>query len=299
MSLQIIQNYMKHDKRIILLKNKINKGTFVARNIGSLYAKGKYIILPDPDDIISKNILKYCYNIAEKNNYEIIRFTTYNGAGLLGYKKYVYKLGNNNVDRQQISTFIYYGFGDLEIIDFHINNKFFKTSIIIKALNSLHYLIFNYHLTMYMTIREDNIMNYILFRTANSFYFTKKIGYYYIQSSSSITKNSIKMSKLALRFNLKYLKLLFEYSKNNKYERDMFNLRLINPTKDNKENKGLSMLNSRETFNFCDYMVNKYLNCKFITKENKHYLLNLKKKFEKKLIKNMNKILYSKYSKKS
>ena len=107
------------------------------------------------------------------------------------------------------------------------------------------------------------------------------------------------MSKLALRFNLKYLKLLFEYSKNNKYERDMFNLRLINPTKDNKENKGLSMLNSRETINFCDYMVNKYLNCKFITKENKQYLLNLKKKLQKKLIKNKNKILYSKYSQKS
>ena len=293
MSVQIIQNYMKHDKRIILIKNKHNKGTFVTRNIGVLYAKGKYIILPDPDDIISKNILKYCYNIAEKNNYEIIRFTTYHGNGHLGYKKYVYKLGNTNVNQEKLSTFIYYGYGDLDIIDYRINNKVFKTSIFIKALNSLNYLFFNLHLTMYMTLSEDNIMNYIIFRTANSFYFTKKIGYYYIQSKSSITKNSIKMSKLNLRFNLIiYLKLLFEYSKNNKYERDMFNLRLINPTKDYKVYQGLSMLTSRETFNFCDYMVNKYLNCKFITKENKHFLLNLKKKLKNNLIKN--KILYSK-----
>ena len=196
---------------IILIKNRHNKGTFVARNIGILYAKGKYIILPDPDDIISKNILKYCYNIAEKKNYEIIRFTTYNGNGHLGYKKYFYKLGNNNVLQTKLSTFTYYGYGELEIIDCNINNKFVKTSIFIKALNSLHYLSFNLHLTMYMTIGEDNIMNYILFRTANSFYYTKKIGYYYMKSSSSITKNKNKILKFILKFNLIYLKLLFQW----------------------------------------------------------------------------------------
>jgi hypothetical protein len=133
-----------------------------------------------------------------------------------------------------------------------------------------------------MTIKEDNIMNYILFRTANSFYFTKKIGYYYMRSSSSITKNAIKIFKLIFKFNLICLKLIFEYSKNNKYERDMFNFRLINPYQTNEVKNGLPMLNSRDAFNFCDYLVNKYLNCKYITKENKYYLLNLKEKIKKK-----------------
>ena len=39
------------------LKNKKNKGTLVIINLRVLYSKGKYIIIPDPEDILSKNIL--------------------------------------------------------------------------------------------------------------------------------------------------------------------------------------------------------------------------------------------------
>ena len=60
-SIEIITKYKKTDQRIILIKNKKNKGTFINRNLGVLYSKGKYIIIPDPDDIITNNILKVCY----------------------------------------------------------------------------------------------------------------------------------------------------------------------------------------------------------------------------------------------
>ena len=36
-----------------------------------LYSKGTYIILPDPDDILSKDILNICYKYAEKYNFNI------------------------------------------------------------------------------------------------------------------------------------------------------------------------------------------------------------------------------------
>ena len=73
-SIKIIEEHKNDDERIILLKNKKNKGTFVNRNLGVLYAKGKYLIIPDPDDILNHNILNICYKYAEKYNYEIIRF---------------------------------------------------------------------------------------------------------------------------------------------------------------------------------------------------------------------------------
>ena len=74
-SIKIIEENKKDDERILLLKNKKNKGTFANRNLGALYAKGKYLIIPDPDDIIlNHNILTICYKLAEKYNYEIIRF---------------------------------------------------------------------------------------------------------------------------------------------------------------------------------------------------------------------------------
>ena len=82
-SIKLIENYGKKDNRIILIKNKKNKGTLISRNLGVLYSKGKYLILPDPDDIISKNILNICYKYAVKYNLEIIRFNIYNGNGRL------------------------------------------------------------------------------------------------------------------------------------------------------------------------------------------------------------------------
>jgi glycosyltransferase involved in cell wall biosynthesis len=82
-SIKLIKKYKKKDKRIILLKNKKNRGTFVARNLGVLKSKAKYIIIPDPDDIISKDIIRICYKYGEKYHYDIIRFNIYLGNGKL------------------------------------------------------------------------------------------------------------------------------------------------------------------------------------------------------------------------
>ena len=44
-SVSKIEKYAFEDERIILIKNKRNKGTFVTRNIGVLFSKGKYILI--------------------------------------------------------------------------------------------------------------------------------------------------------------------------------------------------------------------------------------------------------------
>ena len=97
-SKKIIKNYQKEDERIILLKNLKNKGTFISRNLGVLFSKGKYIIIPDPDDILSKNILQICYKNAEKYKFEIIRFNRY-----IGNNRVVF---NNNIIKKLISIYV-------------------------------------------------------------------------------------------------------------------------------------------------------------------------------------------------
>jgi cellulose synthase/poly-beta-1,6-N-acetylglucosamine synthase-like glycosyltransferase len=42
-SVKFIEEYQKQDERIILIKNKKNKGTLISRNIGALNSKGKLI----------------------------------------------------------------------------------------------------------------------------------------------------------------------------------------------------------------------------------------------------------------
>lgn len=64
-------------------KNEKNRGAFKARNIGVLYSKGKYVIFPDPDDILSYNILNICYNYIKRYKYDFIRFNNYCGNGKL------------------------------------------------------------------------------------------------------------------------------------------------------------------------------------------------------------------------
>ena len=75
-SIKRIENIKKEDERIILLKNKKNKGTLISRNLGIFLSKGKYVIIPDSDDILLKDLVIQCLNLAEENSYNIIRFQT-------------------------------------------------------------------------------------------------------------------------------------------------------------------------------------------------------------------------------
>ena len=267
----IINEYKKKDERIFLIKNKKNRGTFIVRNLGVLYSKGKYIILPDPDDILSKNILKIGYNYAEKNNYEIIRFSFYKGNN-----KYILKLGNKPVYQPELSYNMFYGSNELKIIDFAINNKFIKKEVYIKALNSLNH----FYLNMYMTYMEDQIMNYILRRTAKSFYYSRKIGYLYLQNTISITKNVDKISLLRIKFCFIYLKFIFEYSKNIKLQKDMANLLFTYFCSIIRHN--LLESKSKDDIIFYYNIINMYLKNEYITNQNKYLLNILKTKIEKK-----------------
>ena len=75
-SSQIIQNLQIRDKRIILLKNKGNKGPF-SRNKGVLFAKGEYIQFIDSDDALFWNILEKSYIIVKFRNLDIIQYRAY------------------------------------------------------------------------------------------------------------------------------------------------------------------------------------------------------------------------------
>lgn len=66
-SLEIIKNYLKIDKRIILINNKKNLGSASSRNKGLIVARGKYIAILDSDDIAFNHRLMFQYNFLENN----------------------------------------------------------------------------------------------------------------------------------------------------------------------------------------------------------------------------------------
>jgi hypothetical protein len=134
-----------------------------------------------------------------------------------------------------------------------------------------------------MTYLEDQLMNFVLYKTAKSFYKLNKFGYYYKRNNVSICKNLFKLSHMRLKFHFIYLKLVFEYSKNTKYEKGMANYLFsrILKKKINIE-KELSTYSLNDDFNFYYDIINMLLNCKFISKKNNLILLKLKNIIQKK-----------------
>lgn len=263
-TIKVVQKLQKEDERIILIKNKVNKGTLITRNLGVLMSKGEYLTFPDVDDIFTKNILKICYKLSKRYNYEMIRFNVYEGERGNCLLKNVKLLKNQTVYQPELSTYIFYGLGYLKLSDFNVANKFIKRDAFIRTLDNIE----KFYLSQKMIIYEDGLINFALHRNINSFFLIKKIGYYYVFNKKKISfhKNR-RINKLKYFF--LYLKFVFENSKNNKYEKNMAFF-LINRYK--KNFKFINLIN--KDFKFYKNVIDMLINCEFIFK---NYTFELKK----------------------
>ena len=256
-SVEVIKELQKYDKRIILIINNVNKGTLVSRNEAVLKSRGEYLIFPDPDDILSIDSLKFCYTKAKEEQYDIIRFNLFTGE-----KKHIIKVINkikiNQIFQPQLLFYNFYSKGYLEQTDFIISNKFIKRDLYIKSINSIK----NYYLIQNMIIYEDGLINFMLYKFANSLYYSKKLLYYYIQNNQSITINLKNDMEKTIKNCYLYLKFIFEYTKNNKFEKKIAfcvfkNVNLVISNIKNYE------LISKDFF-FYYNIINSYLKSKFI-----------------------------------
>lgn len=73
-SIAIAQKYAAQDDRIKIIHNIKNLGTYHARRVGVLNAKGKYILFLDPDDELEKNSLIKINKKLEKQPSDMLFF---------------------------------------------------------------------------------------------------------------------------------------------------------------------------------------------------------------------------------
>ena len=200
----------------------------------------------------------------------MIRFNIYKINERKAYNVYTQNKEKISISQPELSSYMFYGNNELYIIDYYIHNKFIKKELYIRALNSLNKI----YLNMYITLWEDTIISYILYRNAKSFCSLRNIGYFYIKNSQSITKNMFKISELKMKFIFIFLKIVFENTKNTKYEKDMFNL-LFTQLNDNFNiiNR-LNNLSINSKYYFYYEIIKIFLNCNYITEENKNILNN-------------------------
>ena len=92
--IHLIKKYSKENPNINIINNKNKKGMLYAISIGVLSSKGKYILILEPSNILTKqNILNDLYNLVSDGNTDILEFNllinnqeTINSNNLIIYK---------------------------------------------------------------------------------------------------------------------------------------------------------------------------------------------------------------------
>ena len=116
-SQKILQQFQLEDKRIKIINHSQNLGVYSSRVDAVLNAKGKYIILMDPDDMfLNPNLFEKLFNINLKLNLDIIEFTVkYQEDGKNNIFKpeshelnHYHDYGKNIIYQPELSNIIFY-----------------------------------------------------------------------------------------------------------------------------------------------------------------------------------------------
>lgn len=188
-SLEIINYYASIDSRIKIINQKENKGLGAARNIGLNNATGEYIWFIDSDDYINLNSCKIIYDIAKKNELDIIRF---NGCSF--------------EDKDNSITFIeseYYSTWKPNII---YNNKDINCLPVDTEVSAVMYwtkrnVIYKYQFREGVYY-EDTDFTPILFSSVNRLMVIFFTAYYRRIAAGSITQSKITTKHIYDRFSL-------------------------------------------------------------------------------------------------
>ena len=209
----IIEKMQKEDPRIVIINNKQNMGTLYSRNIGAIYANGRYIFCLDNDDMfLDDNIMFKLFNIAEKYEYDIIGFKVINANS---YNENIINMYDDPFITQKKEQIVYQPnlkFLSITNNDCHIWGKCIKNEIYKKAISLL-----GDRSKIYLCNAEDDVIVLMLFNVAKSFKFIPIYGLLHLISQKSATytlpKDHILFSKLF------FLDLLYDITGNNTNEK--------------------------------------------------------------------------------
>ena len=223
---EVIENYMKEDKRIKYLKNESNNGKIKSRSDGVRMAKGKYITIIDGDDALShENILFNSLTIANMANLDVVEFR----YGFFEKHKLIqlnFNLNNiknlkNRIIYQPELTFKFVDLVEGDSINGFSNRciwgKLIKNDVFRKVVE----FIGPKYTEDYLLDYEDTIMVVALFRVAKSYYYMQELGYYkskgecenpfpILENKKCKSKNFLINSELD---SIKYLNFLSRYIK--------------------------------------------------------------------------------------
>lgn len=266
-SYYLIQKIMEKDKRIVYLKNSINKGQFYSRNKGVLESKGEYVLIIDPDDLLLNDILIKSYETANYYKLDIIQYYHLEGS----FDNNIFKgINSNGILYQPNVKNLFFICPDKFLWDKLIKRKIFIKSIkFMKTKFKKERFIFH----------NDETACFGVFRVANSYGLLEQIGYFWNRNNSnSTTHKSLKPENAngSFRSLFSIMYYYFEQSDNNVFEKtkggyDFFKLKINHPYQ--KQIKYLT-----KGFDYIIKVLDLYINSPYFTRFQKDSLQIFKDK---------------------
>ena len=273
-STKLIEKFQKEDERIILMKHDINKGTLINRNDGANIAKGEYLLFIDGDDLLVNNILERTFLIAKSKDIDIIQYQHYIGDFYNTFYCSDIKRTDKIIYQPELSSLMYYENGTLHQSEFNVWGKLIKREIYLETLKKID----KYFLNQNMILHEDGLILFMLFKTAKSYLFIKDYGLLYFSNEYSTMRNLRNKNKInkSTRDSFLYLEYMFKYTNDSLYEKNMAVCQfkfLYDLFQD-------IFMKTTSGFNYIHKIIDLYLNCNKITKEDKQIIRNIKNQFK-------------------
>ena len=139
-TISLIKELMKEDPRITFYQNTENRGTLYTKTKAISYAKGKYVMILDQDDIfVQKDAFLTLYLEAEKNNLDILGFASILSAPQLKMGQYVHRYIETPIIYQPDVPKRMYDYigGNVKRVGDVLWNYIYKMNYLLKLLNKL------------------------------------------------------------------------------------------------------------------------------------------------------------------
>ena len=263
---KLINEYIKIDKRIKLIKNKINKGALYSRIQGAIHSKGEYIIFIDSDDLVLRNGIYNSYNYIKKNDLSIIQFNSIfktNETLKLNQRYFKY----DNIIKQPILSYVFYynenGKKGAEL-NTALWDKLIKKDVVAKTIK----FIGKEYYEQNIKIENDVILLYSLFRISTSYQYINEIGYFYISDhndSISNSWNSSKFDSIIIHGLFTNIKFLYDKSGNSYLDK----LFCIYKLKQTFKRYSICFSNAKREYAFINDILKRLLFSVYISKEDK------------------------------
>lgn len=222
-TLNIINKYQINDERIKVINHNKKLGVYCSRRDAILNAKGDFILLMDPDDmLINRDLFKELFNYNSKYNLDVTEFLVYyqneNENNIYIRPGHIFNhwhdFGKAIINQPDLSNLFFYKPKSTNmtwIICRTIWNKLIRREIMIKSINYVE----KYFRSRFLITADDTPINIMASQFGNNYSNVKISGYMYTKRKVSMSRGISKELDLIRGYNyLLYYKFLYGFVKN-------------------------------------------------------------------------------------